>query len=151
MLCHETSNAISESARACKWLNVYLLKRFHSARSTRSSQILEVFKQSQTDLNCTSYFCFTTAKVFVSIEASLSLGRSYIYFVATSSWPRGEEVKLSSQTGSDQDPLKTTNFGISCINLSTIKIRFHHGHGQPYWASAQKYPTTNIARAFRNF
>ena len=91
-----------------------------------------------------SYCGFTTDELFASIEASLSLvsGPRLLTLVATSSWLRGEEAKTSSETGSGQDPLKTTD----------IKIIFHYGHGgQLCWASARKFPTPGIAQTFHNF
>ena len=55
----------------------------------------------------------TTGNIFASIEASLSLvsGPRLLTSVATSSWPRGDEAKISSQMGRGQDPLKTHRFG----------------------------------------
>ena len=51
----------------------------------------------------------TTGNIFASIEASLSVvsGPRLLTSVATSSWPRGDEAKISSHTGRGQEPLKT--------------------------------------------
>ena len=91
------------------------------------------FKQPQASLYCTSYCCFTTARfhlnwsllvsghtfglgchlttdnIFASIEAPLYVvsGPGLLTNVATSSWPRGDEAKVSSQTRRGQDPIKT--------------------------------------------
>ena len=49
------NNAVSESAWACKWLNVHVSRRLPCAN-------YGFFKQPQANLYCTSYCCFTTAR-----------------------------------------------------------------------------------------
>ena len=49
------NNAVSESAWACKWLNVHVPRRLPCAN-------YGFFKQPQANLYCTSYCCFTTAR-----------------------------------------------------------------------------------------
>ena len=82
----------------------------------------------------------TTDQLFASIEASLYVvSGPRLLTSATSSWPRSDEAKMSSQMGRGQDPLKTNtvDLGIVCISLTTINIRFHHEHGgQPCRACA---------------
>ena len=64
MFCHETNNAVSESAWACTWLNVHVPKRLPFARSRQLLPNCGFFKQPQANLYCTSYCCFTAARSF---------------------------------------------------------------------------------------
>ena len=66
-----------------------------------------------------------------------SLGRGYLLM-----WPRvrgrgATKRKLVLKRGEVKTRsklIKTTDLGILCMNLTTIKIRFHHEHGgQPCW------------------
>ena len=91
MFCHETNNAVSESAWACTWLNVHVPKRLPFARSTCSSQTLGLFKQPPANRYFMSYCCFTTAKLFHLNWSLLVCGPRIFTFVATTSWPRDEK------------------------------------------------------------
>ena len=93
----------------------------------------------------------TTGNIFASIEASLSVvfgSRLFTTFTRAAKclWPRGDEAKVSSQTRRGQDPIKTTDWCTLCMNLTTIKIRFHHEHGGQHSFDPQTQAWQELSR-----